>query len=87
MCDIRKDLYENIFLTGGNTMFKGIEERMAKELINIAPSSMNVKVGGTVAKKTAVWIGASIFCNMPSCKPLWISKEEYEELGPEVVHS
>jgi actin len=30
--DLRKDLFENIILSGGNTMFPGIEDRMQKEL-------------------------------------------------------
>ena len=28
--DIRKDLYNNIVLSGGSTMFKGIDERIQK---------------------------------------------------------
>ena len=30
--DIRKDLYANIVLSGGTTMFPGIAERMTKEV-------------------------------------------------------
>eukprot|EP00406_Dinophysis_acuminata_P027464 CAMPEP_0179351936 /NCGR_PEP_ID=MMETSP0797-20121207/75542_1 /TAXON_ID=47934 /ORGANISM="Dinophysis acuminata, Strain DAEP01" /LENGTH=34 /DNA_ID= /DNA_START= /DNA_END= /DNA_ORIENTATION= len=29
--DIRKDLYSNVVLSGGTTMFAGIGERMTKE--------------------------------------------------------
>merc|ERR1712050_392881 len=36
--DIRKDLYSNIVLSGGTTMFGGIGERMTKELTALAPS-------------------------------------------------
>ena len=34
--DIRKDLYANIVLSGGTTMFPGIGERMTKELAALA---------------------------------------------------
>merc|ERR1711964_55091 len=42
--DIRKDLYSNVVLSGGTTMFTGIGERMAKELTALAPSTMKIKV-------------------------------------------
>lgn len=42
--DIRRDLYSNVVLSGGTTMFPGISYRMQKELTSLAPASM--KVGG-----------------------------------------
>ncbi|VDK83170.1 unnamed protein product, partial [Cylicostephanus goldi] len=35
--DIRKDLYMNIVLSGGTTMFPGITDRIKKELTSLAP--------------------------------------------------
>jgi len=40
--DIRKDLYGNVVLSGGTTMFPGIADRMYKEITAHAPSSMKV---------------------------------------------
>ena len=40
--DIRKDLYGNIVLSGGTTMFEGIADRMQKEISALAPSTMKV---------------------------------------------
>ena len=42
--DIRKDLYGNIVLSGGTTMFPGIAERMTEEITARAPASMKIKV-------------------------------------------
>merc|ERR1719421_1116613 len=42
--DIRKDLYANVVLSGGTTMFSGTGERMTKELTALAPSTMKTKV-------------------------------------------
>lgn len=42
--DIRRDLYGNIVLSGGTTMFPGIADRMQKELTALAPSSMKVRI-------------------------------------------
>ncbi|KAJ8539401.1 hypothetical protein K7X08_013653 [Anisodus acutangulus] len=38
--DIRKDLYGNIVLSGGSTIFPGIADRMSKEITALASSSM-----------------------------------------------
>lgn len=42
--DIRKDLYGNIVMSGGTTMYAGISDRMQKEITALAPSSMKVKI-------------------------------------------
>merc|ERR1712071_382987 len=42
--DIRKDLYANIVLSGGTTMFPGISERMHKEITALAPAAIKVKI-------------------------------------------
>ena len=35
--DVRKDLYANIVLSGGTTMYSGIAERLQKEVTTLAP--------------------------------------------------
>ena len=40
--DIRKDLYANVVLSGGTTMYAGIADRMSKEITALAPASMKV---------------------------------------------
>merc|ERR1711962_985944 len=42
--DIRKDLYANIVLSGGTTMFPGIADRMQKEISQLAPPTMKIKI-------------------------------------------
>ncbi|KAL0365958.1 UNVERIFIED_CONTAM: actin [Sesamum radiatum] len=42
--DISKDLYGNIVLSGGSTMFPGFADRISKEITDLAPRSMKIKV-------------------------------------------
>jgi actin-related protein len=35
--DIRRDLFSNIILTGGNSCFRGFVERLQRQLPEIAP--------------------------------------------------
>merc|ERR1712130_390314 len=42
--DIRKDLYANVVLSGGSTMYPGIADRMQKEITALAPNTMKIKI-------------------------------------------
>ncbi|TMW59077.1 hypothetical protein Poli38472_007222 [Pythium oligandrum] len=84
--DIRKDLYSNIVLSGGSTMFPGITERLTKELIALVPPSMKIKVIAPPERKYSVWIGGSILASLATFQQMWISKAEYDESGPSIVH-
>ncbi len=84
--DIRKELFGNIVLAGGNTMFPGIAERLNKELSNLAEPGHRIKIIAPPERKISVWIGASILGSLSIFRQIWISEEEYEECGPVVVH-
>merc|ERR1712137_1321606 len=84
--DIRKDLYENIVLSGGTTMFEGIGDRMNQEITALAPSSMQVKVIAPPERKFSVWIGGSILSSLSTFGNMWILHDEFDEVGPSIVH-
>jgi actin-related protein len=84
--DIRKDLYNNIVMSGGTTMFNGIAERMQKEIKSLAPDSMTIKIIAPPERKYSVWIGGSILSSLSTFEEMWIQKAEYDEAGPSIVH-
>ena len=86
--DVRKDLYNCIVLSGGNSMFNGLPERLTKEIKMLAPESMKeeVKVIASPETKFAAWIGGSILSTISSFKTMLITKEEYEESGVAIIH-
>ncbi|KAF0979886.1 hypothetical protein FDP41_001039 [Naegleria fowleri] len=84
--DIRKDLYNNIVMSGGTTMFEGIPERLNKEITVLAPASMKIKVVAPPERKYSVWIGGSILASLSTFQQMWITKEEYEDSGATIVH-
>jgi len=84
--DIRKDLYANIVMSGGTTMFNQIAERMKKEIEALAPNSMQIKIIAPPERKYSVWIGGSILASLSTFEDMWINKEEYDESGPAIVH-
>lgn len=84
--DIRKDLYQNIILSGGSTMFEGMADRIEKEIKALAPSTMKIKVLASPDRKFCVWAGGSIISSLSTFSSMWITKAEYAEFGPSIVH-
>ena len=88
MCDsdIRKDLYANIVLSGGSTMFPGMVRRMKKEITSLAPAAMGVKIIAPSYRKYTAWIGGSMLASLSTFQQKWITRQEYDESGPSIVH-
>ncbi|KAL7632750.1 UNVERIFIED_CONTAM: hypothetical protein RMT77_016951 [Armadillidium vulgare] len=84
--DIRKDLFANNVLSGGTTMYPGIADRMQKEITALAPGSIKVKQIAPPERKYSVWIGGSILGSLSTFQSMWITKDEYDESGPGIVH-
>jgi len=84
--DVRRELYQNIILSGGTTMFEGIGERLLKEIENRAPKSINVKVIASPDRRYAVWRGGSTLTSLSTFASMWITKEDYDEHGASIVH-
>jgi actin beta/gamma 1 len=84
--DIRKELYANIVLSGGSTMFAGMPERFQKEISALAPPNTKVKTIAPPERKYFSWLGGSIVASLSTFQQMWISKQEYDESGPSIVH-
>ena len=84
--DIHRDLYDNILLSGGSTMFPGIADRMAKEMRFLAPQTAKIRVIAPPERKYSAWIGGSIMASLSTFEEISISKQEYDEFGPSIVH-
>jgi actin-related protein len=83
--DIRSELYGNIVLSGGTTLLPGFEERLTKELTRLTPQRMKLTVLSPPERQDSVWIGGSILTSLPSFQSMWVTKAEYEEVGPSIV--
>ena len=84
--DIRKELANNIVLAGGTTLLPGLDVRLRKEIADLAPASMNVRVLAPEERRYTVWIGGSILASLQSFQQMLVTKNEYDETGPSIVH-
>ena len=87
-CDvtIRNELFSNIVLSGGNTMFPGIAERLKTSLRRLAPVNTKVEVIAHPNRNYGAWRGGSIFAALqPHSENEWIKRFEYEEHGLDIL--
>jgi len=47
---------------------------------------VKIKIIAPPERKYSVWIGGSILSSLSTFQQMWISKEEYDESGPAIVH-
>ena len=86
--DIRKQLYSNIILSGGNTIYEGLPIRLLREVQRHCPpnNSSDVRLYATDQRKDTAWIGGSIITSINTFNDKWITKGEFEESGAAIVH-
>ncbi|KAJ7165866.1 actin 2 [Mycena filopes] len=84
--DIRRAMYGNVVLSGGSTLFPGLADRMYKEVTDLCPSSMMVRIVAPPERKYSAWIGGSILASLGTFRDTWCSRQEYDEFGPAIVH-
>jgi len=86
--DLSSTLYGSIVLSGGNTMFDNFGDRLSAEVKKLADSSNSgrTRVSAPTERKHLTWIGGSILGSLSSFANMCISKQEYDEVGPAIVH-
>ena len=72
--DIRTPLYKNIFLCGGNTLIKGVPERITNEIKKTAPKHTKIMLHAPTSRKNSCYNGALIISNLGSFKGMWVTK-------------
>ncbi|XP_064536095.1 actin-like protein 53D isoform X2 [Drosophila montana] len=84
--DLRRDMYANIVLSGGTTMFRNIEVRLQQDISVMAPSTMRIKITANPERCFAVWSGGSVLASLSSFQNMWIDCAEYDDVGPSIIH-
>ncbi|XP_066532829.1 uncharacterized protein si:ch211-241j12.3 [Hoplias malabaricus] len=85
--DLRRSFLGNIILSGGNTLLCGLPERLQLELMGLCPAgvSESVRVCSPPGRDFSVWKGGAVLSELRSFSSAWISRDEYEEFGPNIV--
>lgn len=84
--DLRREMYGNVVLSGGTSMFRNIEVRLQHDIARMAPSTMRIKIIANPERCFAVWSGGSVLASLSSFQNMWIDASEYDEVGPSIIH-
>ncbi|KAF9534416.1 actin-related protein Arp4p [Crepidotus variabilis] len=86
-CDpeLRQVLVSNVVLTGGGSMFAGFAERLQNELVRSFPHTRIHAPGTPIERRYGAWLGGSILASLGTFHQLWISREEYQEHGKNII--
>lgn len=89
LLDIKKDLVNNIFICGGNSLilnnyFNNIKEALSKELVSSAIVRITTHPS-KIERSLACFLGASIISSLNIYKETIVKKEEYEEHGAIII--
>uniref|UniRef100_A0AC34QBP3 Uncharacterized protein n=1 Tax=Panagrolaimus sp. JU765 TaxID=591449 RepID=A0AC34QBP3_9BILA len=82
---LRKQLYSNVIVSGGNTLFPGFIARFQNEMSSLAPPTIKIDLKVLSKRENAVWTGGSILASLPTFQTEWSTKQEYDEFGPSVL--
>lgn len=81
----RKDVLKDIFLTGGNTLFQGFEERLRSELRAVLPADDEICVRRAQDCVLDAWRGAAKWARSAKSKQAYITRAEFMEKGGEYL--
>jgi len=94
--DVRKDLLQNIVMSGGTTMFPNMPERLQAEVEGLVAEGAKVKVIAPPERMITVWLGGSILSSLSTFERMWINSTSqpdanpaiigYDDVGPRIVH-
>ncbi|KAG6053269.1 NuA4 histone acetyltransferase subunit [Claviceps sp. LM77 group G4] len=85
--DLRGALLANVVVTGSTSLINGFNDRLNSELSAMYPG-LKVKLhsaGLTTERRYGAWIGGSILASLGTFHQMWISRQEYEENGANIV--
>lgn len=79
------DFLRDVFLTGGNTLFRNFDQRMRDGLRALLPADAPLKVRSAKDPLLDAWKGAAGWTGTAAWKEAKISREEYLEKGAEYI--
>ncbi|KAI9820360.1 MAG: Nuclear actin-protein involved in chromatin remodeling [Pycnora praestabilis] len=81
----RDRVLKDVFLTGGNTLFQGFEERLQKELRAVLPAESPFSTRGAKDPVLDAWKGAARWAEGDGLKRSAVTRQEYLEKGGEYL--
>ncbi len=92
--EVRDAVARSVVVGGAVTTLPGFTQRLKKEVTSelsldgdaVASAAPSVKVVSPDNRQYSAWVGGAVVASLPDFDVRCISKEEYDEHGPVLVH-
>lgn len=81
----RDNVLRDVFLTGGNSLFRGFDARLRDGLRALLPAGAPLVVRRAADARLDAWRGAAGWAGSPAEREARVSRDEYLEKGPEYI--
>lgn len=81
----RNNILRDVFLTGGNSLFEGFEERLRAELRAVLPIDAVMRIRRASDPLLDAWRGAVQWSKEPAFQNALVTREEYSEKGSDYL--
>ncbi|XP_016977986.1 actin-related protein 5 [Drosophila rhopaloa] len=76
-------LVEHVYLTGGCAQFKGLKDRLAKELLEMRPFQSKFSIYESDEPSLSAWLGACVHAEEPNFGHSLTTRQDHQEYGSE----
>ena len=83
--ELRRDLWSNFVVSGGNTLLKGFCERLESSLRRRSDTPDDIHIICPEDRVKSVWRGGSLLATSPHFDQMCVTRECFNEWGPDIV--
>lgn len=84
--EVRRELVSNVIMIGGNSCFTNFNDRFQRELTQMVPNILKVKIYSQTDRMNSAWNGCAIFASLSNFTSMAITKSEFTEFGTSIIH-
>ena len=82
---LRPKAFENIVLSGGNILMKGLADKLKADIIKKTNKILKINVNPIKEPQLSCWVGGYVLANLGSFENMCVSKKEWEEKGSKIL--
>ena len=84
--NIKNKLYSTVVLSGGNTLFRGMEEKTRNSLKQLAPKHMEIKIRMNRNPQLSCWNGGNVVSSLNTFKKMIVTQNDWKEHGKKILY-
>ncbi|GET87319.1 actin-like protein, putative [Leishmania tarentolae] len=89
--DLLSTFASHIVVSGGASLLRGLTQRVESDVQTCVANTSGIhgigraRVYADVERRDAAFVGGSIWASLPAAQALWVTKADYNEVGPMAV--